>query len=136
VSPDWKHRLRAYLAFKPFPFNKLKTEEKISYEVNSAMIQLMLDGTYRGVFLHVPNEGRRGHVTSAVLKAIGFKAGAPDWVFIWHNGAGVIELKAPGKYLEPNQKEFKFWCDTMGVSHAVCRSWVEVFATLAAWGAL
>lgn len=124
LSADWRNRLFHYLAVPKIVYTKLKAEERISYEVNCAMTQLVLDGTYRGVCMHVPNEGQRSMATKIILKAIGVRFGASDWVFVWRNpgghlGGGFVELKVPagitagGKKrkqseLKHNQAEFAF----------------------------
>ncbi len=72
--------------------------------------------------------------------------GAPDFVVLWNNGCGVIELKrAAGRSLlgkhpagRPSdaQKEFAALCSEHGVRHVYAHSWDEVQAALREWGRL
>src|SRR6185312_13501021 len=49
--------------------------------------------------------GGGGLVRGRQLKRAGLKAGFPDLLIIHEGKAFGIELKAPGKYLEPHQRE-------------------------------
>lgn len=69
---------------------------------------------FRGRLFAVPNGGHRHVAVAAKLKAEGVRPGVPDlWLPVQRKGfAGlVIELKAKGGKLQPNQAE---WLDFLG----------------------
>ena len=116
----------------------LKNEQLLSFEVANMLRQATLDGRYRGVWTHIANEGKRTKLVGAVLKAMGLIPGAFDFVFVWPNGGGLIELKCPPfrpSDLNPNQKRYQQWCIERAVNHAVCTTTDEVWQTLVRWGA-
>jgi hypothetical protein len=68
------------------------------------------------------------------LKAMGVRPGIPDIAFFPRNRpAHFIELKMPGKYPEPHQRELHAILRGLGSPVAVCRSVDEVEGTLRAW---
>ena len=89
------------------------------------------------LWTHVPNQ-RANRTQAAILKAMGVKAGWADLTFLMPTGAkverGVIELKAPRGKLSDAQLDFFVECRETGVPWALCRSVVEVDATLRSWG--
>ena len=87
------------------------------------------------LWFHAPNGARRSKAQSGILKAMGMLAGVPDLIFVCHGGTvKFIELKAPGKYLSPEQKAFKDMVTSMGASFALCRSVDDVAEALQSWG--
>lgn len=99
-------------------------------------------GDFSGIYFHVPNEGtystQKRPVFAAVQKAMGKINGAPDYVFMWGAGAGIIEFKRPdgkGK-LSEEQQALQRICQRAGVNHAVCLSAEEARDALISWGAL
>jgi len=117
----------------------LKAENRLSYDVANMMRAATLDGTYRGVWTHPANEGKRSRLIGALLKAIGLIPGSPDFWFVWPGGGGLIELKVPPirpSSLSPSQRDFKDWCAMLGVNHAVCTTPDEVWQQLVSWGAV
>jgi hypothetical protein len=78
--------------------------------------------------------GGGGVVRGKHLKALGLKAGFPD-ILIIHGGKPYgIELKAPKKYPEPEQRALHGMLADAGCQVMVCRSAVEVEMTLRHWG--
>lgn len=65
---------------------RLTPEERESIILRDLMAGFVLDGSYHGVFLHVPNEGKRTKVVGAILKAMGLVPGASDFIFAWAGG--------------------------------------------------
>jgi hypothetical protein len=65
----------------------------------------------RVFFWHTPNEGKRGFVNAAALKAMGMTAGVPDLIILKAGNLHALELKAPGGRLTPSQRlvTLEFW---------------------------
>lgn len=89
----------------------------------------------------IPNGGKlfgdkeQRQRTGWLLKVTGLHAGFPDLAVIAKNGRiGFIEVKAPGAYQQPAQKECQQQLTNFGHSYAVCRSIEDVEETLAEWG--
>lgn len=59
--------------------------------------------------------------------------GVSDWVFLWADHAGCIELKAGAGKQSDRQKIFEGDCKLRGVSYVTCRSVDEVIETLELW---
>lgn len=73
----------------------------------------------------IPNGGKRGKVTAALLKKEGVKAGVPDlFLAMPRNGEHglFIEMKSPTGRLTSSQKEMKELLTNAGYTVAVCRS--------------
>lgn len=88
------------------------------------------------IWFAVPNEGRRGYVAAAMLKRMGLRPGVSDLIFLWDEGSGAIEMKAPGEVQNDNQKDFEADCRRMGVPYEVCWSLDHVIDVLVRWGRL
>ena len=114
----------------------LEPEQRLSIEFADIMRGLTLKGVYRGVWGHVPNEGKRHQIVAAIMKAMGMISGTPDYFFIWPGGAGVIELKFGDNKLTDNQWHYQLWCEAEGLNHAVCWSSQEAISKLTEWGAI
>lgn len=78
--------------------------------------------------------GGGGYVRGAHLKALGLKAGFPDLLIIAGGKPYGIEIKAPRKYPEPEQRALHGILRDAGCPVMVCRSSAEVEMTLRAWG--
>ncbi len=91
------------------------------------------------LYTHFPAGEYRPVKVGAKLKRMGLKRGVPDMLIFepWHSpkpelgyrrgGFGVvIELKAPGKYPAPKQREWLAALKARGWSVHVCRSLQEV----------
>lgn len=83
------------------------------------------------VWWHTANEGKlRSAVEGALRKAMGVKAGAPDFVFILGPRAVIVELKGPTGSLSPEQRLMREQIHAQGGIYAVCKSVEAVFAAL------
>lgn len=115
-------------------------EDRIAIEVGNMLRAATLEAKLSAVWTHIPHEvGGGNHLSSiryALAKAMGLITGSADYVFVWPEGGGWIELKSKTGSLSPAQRDFKQWCSTTGVKHAVCRSCEEVEETLRTWGVL
>lgn len=78
--------------------------------------------------------GGGGMIRGRQLKGMGLKAGIPD-IMVVHDGRVLwIELKAPNKYPDPNQRAVHAILKTSGCEVCVLRSVVEVEMALFHWG--
>jgi hypothetical protein len=114
----------------------IKPETQLSMDVADAFRRHINSGAYKGIFTHIPNEGKRTKLMNCILKSMGMISGATDFVFAWENHSVWIELKVPGKGLEYNQEWFAMWCRHSKVSHALCHSVSEVEGVIRALGGL
>lgn len=89
------------------------------------------------LWYHCPSGENRTAITGARLKRMGVRRGVPDLCFVLPDGRpAFIEIKAPGKYLDPDQKDIRDYCDRQRVLHAVVRSCSEAEDVLLSWEAL
>ena len=80
---------------------------------------------FRNILFAIPNGGRRDAVTGAKLKEEGATSGVSDLILLRSNrfyGALAIEMKKPGGYQSPAQKEWQKEVEAMGNKYVVCRS--------------
>ena len=90
----------------------------------------------RVFFWHTPNEGKRGFVNAAALKAMGMTAGVPDLLILKAGNLHALELKAPGGRLTPSQRLVMDRMEECGAQVAVAHSLDEALVTLEVWGIL
>jgi hypothetical protein len=90
-----------------------------------------------GVFFwSTPNEGKRGFVAAAALKASGLTAGIPDLLILKEGNLYAIEFKAPGGRLTPSQRLVLDRLRACGAMAVVAFSIDEALVTLEYWGIL
>ena len=87
----------------------------------------------KALYFHVPNERKSSPINMKFLKARGLVPGVADFIFLSGEGCSCIELKIPGNYQSPSQKEFQLRCFNHGISYRVCRSVEEVREALIDW---
>jgi hypothetical protein len=87
-------------------------------------------------FWHTPNEGKRGWVNAAALKAMGMTAGVPDLLILKAGQLYALELKASSGRLMPSQRGVMERMMECGALVAVARSIDEALVTLEFWGIL
>lgn len=68
-----------------------------------------------------------------LLAATGKINGVPDFMFMWEDGCGFIELKTKTGKLSPNQKLFERWCQHCKVRHEVAYSVEEAIEIVRKW---
>jgi len=90
----------------------------------------------RVFFWHTPNEGKRGFVNAAALKAMGMTAGIPDLLILKSGQLHALELKAPGGCLTDAQRLVLAHLENCGAQTAVAHSLDEALVTLEFWGIL
>lgn len=97
------------------------------------------------LFVHCPNEGKRGRWAQADFKLGGGLPGVPDWMLSWQYPArgpieetlvAWVELKSPSapKKLPAAQEAFRERVLGLGHHHAVCRDLEAVAEALHGWG--
>jgi hypothetical protein len=90
----------------------------------------------RVFFFHCPNEGKRGFVNAAALKAMGMVAGVPDLIILKAGEMYALELKAPGNTLTPSQRLVMERMEDCGAQTSTAHSLDEALVTLEFWGIL
>ncbi len=116
--------------------SSLKPEQRLCIEFVDALRRLSAQDKLKCVFNHMANEGRRSRINGDQLRSMGMIAGAPDYCFHWRDGSGFIEMKAGKNNLQDSQKDYKLWCEAMGVRYHVCRSVEDALEVLTLWGAI
>lgn len=111
-------------------------EDFISIEFAEQLRTLSGLNQLNGIFFHVANEisSNKNPVFGAKLRKMGKIAGAPDYVFMWENGCGCIEMKYGKRPQSTSQIEFEAWCKEHSVKYEVCRSVASAFEVLEKWG--
>lgn len=129
-------RLMDYKTFK----GRTGPEDRLSIEVATMLRVATVEGRLFGTWTHIPHEaaarGKFANIHMAKARALGLIKGSCDFVFVGPDGSGWIELKTDTGSLTPAQRDFRDWCQAIGVNHAVCRSVEEVRENLISWGVL
>jgi hypothetical protein len=87
------------------------------------------------IVLHIPNGGRLTEWSKMrIYGHLGGVRGAPDLMILWDGGVGFMEVKAPGKYPNPDQRAFANKLTAINVPWACVRSIDDALAAAAAWG--
>ena len=129
---------------------KLQPEAKECIRFADKMRGHVSYGRYNGVWVHLPNESKRGIIMNLLLLAMGMIRGAADYLFLWRGGNCAIELKTPerhgwrrGKWAKIKktaqseyQGYFQKWCEFCGVPYYVCYTAEEAEKILINLGAL
>lgn len=79
----------------------------------------------KNILFAIPNGGRRDAITGAKLKEEGATSGVSDLILLKSNrfyGGLCIEMKKPGGYQSPAQKEWQKDAEVNGAKYVVCRS--------------
>jgi hypothetical protein len=137
MTPGAILRLMAYAQLSPRV--KLGPEDRVCGPFATMLRAATIKGSLRAVWTHPANElaGQPGkNVRAAVARALGLIPGTGDYLFLWADGAGVLEAKSADGRMNPNQKDFRAWCEANGVRYAVFRTPAEGEAVLREWGIL
>ena len=87
------------------------------------------------VVMAIPNGGYvMAPKTVALLKAMGLRPGAPDWLLVWPGGWGLVEFKADKGPLSPAQMALHPVLSACGAPLAICRSLDSLVLVLRLWG--
>lgn len=132
--------------YHPFKGKLRGPEDRLAIDVATMLRVATLEGRLKATWTCIPHEVGATALKSkefnlaqaryAKAKAQGLITGSGDYVFVWNEGGGWIELKAPNGSLSPAQKDFRYWCMQSGSHYATCRTVEEVEQTLILWGAL
>lgn len=137
TKQEWLHSLNPLMERGKLNWSwHLDPEQRLSIEFADIMRDLTLKGVYRGLWGHLPNEGKRHQIVGAIMKAMGMISGQPDYFFMWEKGHGVIELKFGNGKLTETQWHYQLWCEAENINHAVCWTAQEAVSKLAEWGAI
>lgn len=110
-----------------------RPEQQIQHAV---VAHLRLRAEPKVFFWSTPNEGKRGLINGAALKAAGMTAGVPDLLILKDGRLHALELKAPGGRLTPSQRGVIQRMIDCGAQAAVAFSIDEALVTLEFWGIL
>ncbi len=106
-------------------------------QIHKAVVaHLNLRAVPKTFWWHTPNEGKRGFVNAAALRAMGMIAGVPDLVIISDGELFALELKAPGNGLTPSQRLVMERMEYCGAQVAVANSLDQALVTLEYWGVI
>lgn len=86
------------------------------------------------MFVHVPNEGKRGFQAQRDFKELGSVTGFPDLIIAHQGRAFCIELKAANKYPTPEQRIAHQRLRDARVPVVVAHSLTDVILALESWG--
>ncbi len=106
---------------------------KVSEDQIHAAIVTCLRMQLRDAVIHHPrNEGNRrgkaGIIDGARGKRMGVKAGYPDLVIHYRGATYFIEVKPPGKYLSPVQRDLRTELQAQGFAYWICQSVEDAMA--------
>lgn len=104
--------------------------------IQKAVVAHLKARAYSCFWWHTPNEGKRGFVNAAALKAMGMTAGVPDLLILKDGSLYAIEFKAPGGRLTPSQILVLDRLRACGAMAVVAFSIDEALVTLEYWGIL
>jgi hypothetical protein len=88
------------------------------------------------LWLHIPNGGARTRIEGSILKAMGVRAGAADFLFVVAGRAVFIELKAADGRMTESQRDFAMAVTLAGGVYALAKSLEDVLGLLEPLGAL
>jgi hypothetical protein len=127
-----EHALRMALRLQDAEAGAMNRPEQ---DMHKAVVShLKLRSVPRVFFWHTPNEGRRGWVNAAALKAMGMVSGVPDLVILKGGELFALELKATSGRLTPSQRLVMERMRDCGAHVAVAKSLDEALVTLECWG--
>lgn len=89
---------------------------------------------HNAMIFAVPNGGKRHSAAAARLVGMGTMAGVPDLLLLYRGHTLGIEVKLPGTYLSPTQKQVHARMTGCGINCVVVRSLDEFAAHLRAFG--
>jgi hypothetical protein len=115
---------------------KLEPEQRLTIEMADELRALSLQGTLKGVWFHVPNEGKRHPIVGCIMRAMGMHSGIHDFAFLWDTGSATAEVKVGKAKPTENQSNVAKWCQAEGVHTAVWRSVEDMRTSLHEWGVI
>jgi hypothetical protein len=85
------------------------------------------------LWFHVPNGGRRDHITASILQGLGTLAGAPDLILLHQGRAYALELKTEDGKPTPAQVAFIDAFNEAGGTAAVAYGLDQALTILEGW---
>jgi hypothetical protein len=114
----------------PFKARPQHVEHQLQRSVRDLLWRLLPRSVF---FTAVDHAHKKDGRTGGMLKARGGIKGLPDLWLVHDGRIFLIELKRPGGYLSPTQKDCHAWLRRAGAEVVVCRSPEEVEAALRGW---
>lgn len=124
----------------------LGPEDREAYGFANDLRTAVLEGRLKAVWMHPANElagmvqivrGKpRVPPQIALARALGLIRGASDYLFLWDGGCCAMEFKSPTGRLTDAQRDFRDWCEAVGVPFHLIRSSVAGLDLLRAYGVL
>lgn len=137
--------LMSLMNYRPFK-GRTGEEDDLAIRVATWLRAMTLEGKLKATWTCIPHEVgavplknanfKVAQTRYAKAKAMGLITGSADYVFVWPEGGGWIELKSATGSLSAAQRTFREWCRATGSRHAVCRTQDEVAEKLFEWGVL
>jgi hypothetical protein len=137
--------LLSLMQYKPYR-GSTGPEDRLAIAVATMLRVASIEGRLKATWTCIPHEVgavpqksaefNKRQTRYAKAKAMGLITGSTDYVFVWADGGGWIELKSEHGALAPAQRTFRDWAKATGCHWAVCRTVDEVVKTLIEWGAL
>jgi hypothetical protein len=117
----------------PVKLRRRRPEQQLHIQIANALPTVLKPEV---LWLHIPNGGARTRVEGAILKAMGTRAGAADFLFVVAGRAVFIELKAAGGRMTESQRDFAMAVTLAGGVYALAKSLEDVLGLLEPLGAL
>jgi hypothetical protein len=114
-----------------------KAPSALEVQTHIAIADLLRIGLApRWLWFHPPNGGWRATTTGGLLKRMGARRGASDFILIGHGHPFAMELKREGEKPTPEQLAFGRDWQTAGGTFAWVDTYKAAEAQLRLWGAL
>ena len=108
------------------PAKFTKGEDKLTNDVAIFLKAAVLNGEFKGVFFHVPNESVADNKIDIMRlskkKRLGLVAGVSDFVLVTKDRTIFIELKTDSGRQSENQKRFQEWSLKHNIEYYIVRS--------------
>ena len=115
-------------------FHSTPRRDNPEARLQKAILQhLKLSGIPGLLYFHPANEGKRGVVTGANLKALGMLPGVSDLVIVAGGMAHFLEIKSEKGRLSDAQRAFAVAAEQAGAKWAVAHSIEEALTVLHDW---
>ena len=124
-----KDLISLLLPYRGIVTSTLKPELAMCVEFANTMRQMTLEGKLPFIWYHIPNEflpsKRVNYSFDLKQKHMGKISGIPDYCFMGKDKSFFIEFKIKKGRQTPSQIAFEKWCQTVGVSYHLCRSYKD-----------
>lgn len=125
---------------KNLNFRNLKKECALSINIASLLKSWTLEGRLNGVWFHVANEGNFGKnarpLYGMLLKSMGKLNGVSDYILLWENGSGILEIKIGKGKLSEAQILFFKWAEKHKIRKEIVTDINQIEPIFKEWGVL